>query len=125
MCLHESRPGSSDTQIVALPLLISKVMMTDMHPPKLLFRRRSSLKSPVMRMTWAVVFCLAASSTAWANTMSVGPGQYTTIQSAINAANHGWTIVVRPGTYHKQINFLGKAIRYAYLFNAKHTFFCS
>jgi hypothetical protein len=38
------------------------------------------------------------------------PGNYPTIQSAINVANNGDTILVAPGTYVENINFNGKAI---------------
>ncbi|MEW6097357.1 MAG: right-handed parallel beta-helix repeat-containing protein [bacterium] len=38
------------------------------------------------------------------------PGSYTTIQSAINAATNGDTVLVNNGTYIENINFLGKGI---------------
>ena len=38
------------------------------------------------------------------------PGDFPTIQAAINAASNGDVINVQPGTYNEQINFLGKAI---------------
>ena len=41
------------------------------------------------------------------------PSDYTTIQAAINASNHGDTIVVAEGTYYENINFSGKAITLA------------
>ena len=38
------------------------------------------------------------------------PGQYATIQAAINASSGGDTILVEPGTYAENINFRGKNI---------------
>jgi hypothetical protein len=38
------------------------------------------------------------------------PGDQPTIQAAINAATTGYTVLVAPGTYTENINFLGKAI---------------
>lgn len=54
-----------------------------------------------------LVFTVAAR----AATLLVGPGQqYATIQSAIAAASDGDTVLVAPGTYYENIDFLGKAI---------------
>ena len=39
------------------------------------------------------------------------PGDYPTIQGAIDAAFNGDAIVVAPGTYNETIDLLGKAIR--------------
>jgi hypothetical protein len=38
------------------------------------------------------------------------PGDYSTIQSAINASVHGDTVLVAPGTYTENINFRGQRI---------------
>ena len=38
------------------------------------------------------------------------PDDYPTIQEAINGSLDGDTIIVRPGTYMENINFIGKAI---------------
>ena len=44
-----------------------------------------------------------------ATTLTV-PGEFPTIQAALNAASPGDTIAVSPGTYAENINFLGKAV---------------
>jgi hypothetical protein len=46
----------------------------------------------------------------FAGTIIHVPGDYTTIQSAVNAAINGDTVLVEPGNYQERINFLGKAI---------------
>jgi pectin methylesterase-like acyl-CoA thioesterase len=70
------------------------------------------MKTPTVRPSG---FCLAiAAAFAVANAASAAdrlvPGQYSTIQEAINASASGDTVTVAPGTYSERIRFGGKAI---------------
>jgi parallel beta-helix repeat protein len=61
-----------------------------------------------------LLLIIAAFTLCWtqvsAQTLYVSSGEYSTIQSAIDDADNGDTIVVSSGTYQENINFLGKAI---------------
>jgi serine protease len=47
---------------------------------------------------------------AFASTTLTVPGQYPTIQAALNAASPGDTVSVSPGMYAENLDFLGKAV---------------
>lgn len=58
-------------------------------------------------LTSALLLCsgLATSQTTW-----YVPDDHTTIQAAIIAAANGDLIIVRPGTYVENVDFLAKAV---------------
>src|SRR5437899_12023267 len=69
---------------------------------------RTILRSGLLSVTPLLILGLTA-HTARAATINVPAGQ-PTIQAAINAASNSDTVLVAPGTYRENINFMGKAI---------------
>src|SRR5438093_5325639 len=69
---------------------------------------RTILRSGLLSVMPLLILRLTA-HTARAATINVPAGQ-PTIQAAINAASNGDTVLVAPGTYRENINFMGKAV---------------
>jgi hypothetical protein len=63
-----------------------------------------------MKRFFVILLFLSFCGPLAARTLNVPDVGYTTIQSAINDANNGDTIIVSAGQYTENINFLGKAI---------------
>src|SRR6266436_2220044 len=68
------------------------------------------------------LLCLAALSAAPVTASIIHvPGDRPTIQAGINAASSGDIVLVAPGTYIENINFMGKAITVKSSNGAKYT----
>jgi parallel beta-helix repeat protein len=70
------------------------------------------LERPGLVFLATIAISLSCVRAAEAATINV-PADQPTLQQAISAASNGDTILVAPGTYHENINFLGKAITVA------------
>jgi len=62
-----------------------------------------------MRLAYGCFLILVLSATGFTATYYV-PDDYSTIQEALNCSVNGDIIVVRPGTYVENIDFMGKAV---------------
>jgi hypothetical protein len=70
-------------------------------------RKGIFMRSVSLLLAAALLVCFTSSLQA---TIIHVPTDSTTIQGGINGAVNGDTVVVHPGTYVENINFLGKAI---------------
>ncbi len=66
--------------------------------------------SVTIRAVVAISFCLIGGTVPAVADIIHVPGDYSTIQEAIDVAVDGDEVEVHPGTYFETINFLGKAI---------------
>jgi hypothetical protein len=66
-------------------------------------------------ITIAFTFILSAHNPAWSYVINI-PADYPTIQQGINAGSNGDTVLVHPGTYEENINFIGHNITLGSLF---------
>ncbi len=63
-----------------------------------------------MKRFLSIAIFLICCAPVWGHILNVSSGGYPTIQSAIDDANNGDTIIVSEGTHQENIDFLGKAI---------------
>ncbi len=81
---------------------------------------KSNITTPAVA---AISFCLIGGTVPAAGDIIHVPGDFPTIQEAIDVAMDGDEVEVHPGTYFETINFLGKAIR-VFLRHASPSFDC-
>ena len=72
---------------------------------------RSSRGSSWCEAVGAIVAALAVNGSVATAGLYCVPGDFNSIQEAIDAVSDNDEICVGPGTYYEQIDFLGKAIR--------------
>ncbi len=65
---------------------------------------------PRSLIAWGLFFLLLFSNHLLMGTTYYVPDDYATIQEAISDSANGDTIIVRPGTYYENVDFLGKAL---------------
>jgi hypothetical protein len=80
--------------------------------PKTIPKLNKTNKSNMMRKLHLTLVLLLAIPLIFAQQRNV-PGEYTTIQAAIDEALDGDTVIVDEGTYYENISFLGKPITVA------------
>ncbi|MEW5802295.1 MAG: choice-of-anchor Q domain-containing protein [bacterium] len=73
-------------------------------------KRISSLSFSALTLGFVVVFLAGLSLHHVQAAQILIPEDYSTIQSAIDAADDGDVITIKPGTYTETVNFFGKAI---------------
>jgi hypothetical protein len=69
----------------------------------------SATSEAIVKSTFVVLSLVLVTGPVFAATINV-PADQPTIQAGINAAANGDTVLVAPGTYFENINFMGKAI---------------
>src|SRR5260370_34055038 len=71
--------------------------------------KNGSLKGTKLFLMWALAVALLSAVSVAAAELHV-PGDFATIQAALDAAQPGDTILVDPGTYRENLRFNGKNV---------------